>query len=211
MRNLGEAPQIARITNVSSGSGGVILITTATAHGLSTGHKALIAGVEGTTEANGEFTVTHVSSTSFSLNSTTFANTYVADTGAVFTSASLTIKAGVDAATSLVVTLSYVKYANGVRISKGGLVFLLPDLTAVTLLKQEVGISYELELITAKNPDSAAQSIYLELVYHNGTTIELKRMTGIAQYEEGQWIKGFPNINAADGSSRTAGGAIDPP
>ena len=45
-----------------------IVITTPTAHGLQTGDKASISGVLGNTSANGDFSVTVISATTFSLD-----------------------------------------------------------------------------------------------------------------------------------------------
>jgi hypothetical protein len=57
------------ITNASNAS--PIVITTGNAHGLSTGTVVEIEGVQGNTAANGIWTITNVSSTTFSLNSST--------------------------------------------------------------------------------------------------------------------------------------------
>lgn len=58
-------------------SSGLIEIETGAAHGLTTGNQVQIYGVLGTTEANGTWTITVVDSTHFTLDGSTFANTYV--------------------------------------------------------------------------------------------------------------------------------------
>lgn len=55
---------------------GLIKITTADAHNLSTNDYVWIQGVAGTTEANGGWQVTVVDADEFTLNSSTYANTY---------------------------------------------------------------------------------------------------------------------------------------
>ena len=63
------------ITGAANNGSGLIRIT-ASGHGVETGHKVTIASVGGTTEANGTWTATYVSSTTFDLQGTTFANAY---------------------------------------------------------------------------------------------------------------------------------------
>lgn len=79
-----DAPQItlsggqqAAITGVAS-SGGLIELTLSGGHGRKTGDKIFVAGILGTTEANGgPWTVTVTSRTKLTLNGSTFANAYV--------------------------------------------------------------------------------------------------------------------------------------
>lgn len=72
----------AAISNVSS-SGGLVLVTTILAHGLSNGNEVEVIGVEGVTAANGRWTVRVTSSTAFELLSSAHSGTYVAGTGSV--------------------------------------------------------------------------------------------------------------------------------
>jgi len=55
---------------------GVISVTTSTHHNFATGDTVDIASVTGTTEANGTWTVTKTSNTTFTLDGSTFANAY---------------------------------------------------------------------------------------------------------------------------------------
>lgn len=65
------------ITNVSAATNASpIQITTATAHSLTTGQTATLAGILGNTAANGNFVVTVINSTQFTLNGTTGNGTY---------------------------------------------------------------------------------------------------------------------------------------
>jgi len=61
---------------VDNGSG-LIKVTTSSAHGLTTGNYVTIEGVVGTVEANQTAYVTVINSTSFTLDDSTFSNTYV--------------------------------------------------------------------------------------------------------------------------------------
>lgn len=65
-------------------SGGLIKITAAS-HGYITGDYVTVDQVQGTTEANGQWTVTVVDANNFTLNGSTFTNTY--STGGVTTKA----------------------------------------------------------------------------------------------------------------------------
>lgn len=78
-----RATLVAAITNVDNNGSGLIRITS-TAHGLSTNDTVFISGVTGTTEANGTWAVTVVSSTQFTLQSSTYANAWTG-AGGVYT------------------------------------------------------------------------------------------------------------------------------
>src|SRR5262245_58854789 len=65
------------VTNAIS-SGGLIRLTIAN-HGFTTGDYITVNGVQGTTEANGQWTITVISSATFTLDGSTFTNTYVSD------------------------------------------------------------------------------------------------------------------------------------
>lgn len=71
------SPLIRTITGAAAGGGGVIVISTSAAHAFANDDRITITGVVGTTEANGTWFVTVLSSTTFSLNGSTFVNAYV--------------------------------------------------------------------------------------------------------------------------------------
>jgi hypothetical protein len=64
------------VSNAVDNGSGLIRITTAASHGLSTGNKVFIKDIVGTTEANGLWTVTVVSATEIDLDSSAFVNAY---------------------------------------------------------------------------------------------------------------------------------------
>jgi len=61
----------------ATSASGLIKIQTTSAHGLITGDVVTIAGVTGTTEANGTWAITVVDTTHFTLNNSVFTNAYV--------------------------------------------------------------------------------------------------------------------------------------
>jgi hypothetical protein len=70
---IGQALSVSGATNVSP-----IVVTTTIAHGLSTGQSVVITGILGDTAANGTWTITVLSNTTFSLNSSTGNGAYTA-------------------------------------------------------------------------------------------------------------------------------------
>jgi hypothetical protein len=72
-------PSVAIGGAVDNGAG-LIRITTSAAHGYDDGDYVFIAGVTGTTEANGYWEIRYVSTTEFDLIGSTFVNTYSAGT-----------------------------------------------------------------------------------------------------------------------------------
>lgn len=64
------------VTNAADNGSGLIRITTDADHTLQTGNQVLIASVDGTTEANGTWTITRVDATNFDLQDSTFSNSY---------------------------------------------------------------------------------------------------------------------------------------
>lgn len=207
----GSAELIAQITLVASGSGSVIVITTASAHGLATNDKVLITGVEGTVEANGYFSVTNLTSTTFSLQGTTFVNSYVADTGFAYKGRRLRIKCGASPTTNVVVSVSYRIASYSSHVIGDGFTVKLTNTTAVVLFTATPLASIYLDLIAAKNPDNVTQSIYLEEELHDNTVVEHQRLTGILQYERAAWRQAAGNIDDPTGASRTAMGPVGGP
>lgn len=65
-----------QVTGAANNGSGLIRITTAAPHRFQTGNKILIAGVGGTTEANGLATITVITATTFDLQGSTFTNAY---------------------------------------------------------------------------------------------------------------------------------------
>ncbi len=70
-------PLVRVVNGASAGSGGTVRISTTVAHLYSTHDVVTIANVVGTTEANGTWSITVISSTTFDLIGSTFTNAYV--------------------------------------------------------------------------------------------------------------------------------------
>jgi len=66
----------AAVITGTAASGGLIKITTGAANGLTTGDVVIIWGVQGTSEANGQWTITTVDGTHFTLDGSTWANAW---------------------------------------------------------------------------------------------------------------------------------------
>lgn len=71
----GQITSIKNITGTASGSGGKVRITSV-GHGFSTGNTVTIAGVGGTTEANGTWIITKIDADNFDLTGTTYVHAY---------------------------------------------------------------------------------------------------------------------------------------
>lgn len=75
VRDGGLVTEILNITNATN-QGGLIKITIV-GHGWATGNRVTIAGVTGTTEANGTWDITKIDADTFTLDGSTFTNAYV--------------------------------------------------------------------------------------------------------------------------------------
>jgi len=64
------------VSGAANNGSGLIRITTSSAHGYATGDKVTVSSVNGTTEANGSWAITVISSTTFDLVGSTFSTTY---------------------------------------------------------------------------------------------------------------------------------------
>lgn len=80
-------------------SAGLIRITTSTVHGLTTGDAVFIAGILGTTEANGGWYVTVLTTTTFTLDGSTFSNAWTSG-GIVYEPTVATVTADVGGSVS---------------------------------------------------------------------------------------------------------------
>lgn len=101
------------ISNIENNGSGLIRITTSGAHGLSTNDRVIIDNVSGTVEANGYWTVTNVSSTQFTLNSSTFTNTWTGG-GNVCDGQSYSIQMAANGGSGILVSVDLKDVQNGV-------------------------------------------------------------------------------------------------
>jgi hypothetical protein len=100
---------------------GLIEITTALPHGLPTGAQVSIGGVSGNTDANGTFTITVISATSFTLNGASANGTWTGG-GTVASVAPATITAASNASPIAITTTSPHNLRTGAQVSISGAV-----------------------------------------------------------------------------------------
>lgn len=72
----GSAFDSEAVTGTASGTAGVVRLTVASTANMTTGETRIVAGVGGTTEANGTHTITVVDATHVELDGTTYANSW---------------------------------------------------------------------------------------------------------------------------------------
>lgn len=70
---------LVAISGAADNGGGLVRITAGAVHGLTSGDEFVVAGVVGTTEANGRWVAIVISTTVVDLTGSTFANAYVSD------------------------------------------------------------------------------------------------------------------------------------
>ena len=146
-----RATLIATISNVDDNGSGLIRITS-TAHGLTTNDTVFIAGVGGTTEANGTWAVTVVSTTQFTLQSSTYANAW-AGGGGVYTGWRL--QASLDSPDfDCVATLSVKKFSNGSVISIETIAMVI-SATLTNLLVSDPAFAYQVTLLNVLSTEGS--------------------------------------------------------
>jgi hypothetical protein len=81
-------PTTATITNTANNGSGLIRVTTSASHGYSTGNRLIVFAVNGTTEANGLWTITVINGTTYDLDGSTYTNAFSASPngGSILTS-----------------------------------------------------------------------------------------------------------------------------
>lgn len=206
MRSYGPAESISLVTDAVSGSGGVIVITTATAHGLSNNNRVYIDNVSGTTEANGFWVITSLTTTTFSLNGSAFANTFSGAGGVVYKGDRLRLRFSSTPATHML--LSYGVRTVSSIVSPSSVTRKLSGGTTHVLQVKPPGLNLYLDEISLTNPDNTTQSVFLEEELWDNTVVEHQRFTGVLQFERATWNLSAPNIIDPTGASR--GLALDP-
>ncbi len=205
MRSINPYVNIGQVTATGSGTSGKVRITRP-AHGLVTGNKVLIAGMQGTTEANGYFTVTRIDDDNFDLDSTTYANVMTLG-GIVFkiqiVRAKLMSGTGV---TGLVVTAQVRYFASGLVVDTKSISKLVANTTGVELFRSHETQVTLLDKICIDNQSGATREVRIEI--ENYDLIE--RFENIS-VNSNEIIAGLqaPIIISSDG--RTVSGPVDIP
>ena len=195
-----KATLLATITNVDNGGSDIRI--TAPSHGLTTGDTVFIAGIGGTTEANGTFTVTVLSSSQFTLDSTTFTNNW-AGGGGVYSGWRLQLgltSPNFDA----VAILSVKRFTNGV-VSAIETVAKVISAATTTLLESDPSSAYSVESINLLSTEST-NDLVSTISLKNKSNTEFKYATATIE-AGGRW-----SIDKVGTSSRfTTEGAMTPP
>lgn len=129
----------------------LIKVATNGVHGLSTGDKVIIAGVTGTVEANGFWTITETSSTEFTLDGSVHANAWL-NGGAVYDGVSYAVLCGSSPASPGILVVADVK-----QISGGAVVDVEPTIKQITstteteFMRSEIGVPQAVALLTLTN------------------------------------------------------------
>lgn len=205
MRSINPYVNIGQVTATGSGTSGKVRITRP-AHGLVTGNKVLIAGMQGTTEANGYFTVTRIDDDNFDLDGTTYAN--VMTLGGIVSKiqivrAKLMSGTGV---TGLVVTAQVRYFASGLVVDTKSISKLVANTTGVELFRSHETQVTLLDKICIDNQSGATREVRIEI--ENYDLIE--RFENIS-VNSNEIIAGLqaPIIISSDG--RTVSGPVDIP
>jgi len=174
------------ITGCANNGSGLVRITTAATPWV-TGNKVNVLGVLGTTEANGSWTVTVISSTTADLQGSTFTNTYISG-GSAFQGNPVTIGSGV------VVTLnSGAADANGLIIVGGD-----PGTNGTPAIQSTPVITYG---TAGGQPITAAHGVTV------GTGLKLRLRGDLTLQGSSTTPYGFATLTMSQGSSLI----MDPP
>lgn len=190
-----KATLAATITNVDNGGSDIRI--TAASHGLTTGDTVLIAGVGGTTEANGTFTVTVISSSQFTLDSTTFTNAWTGG-GGVYTGWRLQLSLGASDYDCHAI-LSVKKFASGVVSAIETYAFVVSTATT-TLLTCDPTYAFSIEELTIVSTE-ATGDIVMTLQLLDKGNLAYKKAT--ATLDAGDQV----TISGGSLSKRSATGA----
>jgi Ubiquitin-activating enzyme E1 FCCH domain len=158
------------ITNVDDSPGDIRI--TAAAHGLTTGDTVYITGVGGTTEANGTFVVTVLSSSQFTLDSTTFTNAWTGG-GYVYTYWRLQLSLAASDY-DCHVTLGYKKFASNVVTAIETVGFVVSSATTTLLTGNDPTYAYSIESINLFSTEGSGDiNLTLQLLDQAGTAYKI--------------------------------------
>lgn len=163
-----QATLASTITNVDNGGSDIRI--TAPAHGLTTGDTVLISGVGGTTEANGTFVVTVLSSSQFTLDSTTFTNAWTGG-GGVYTGWRLQLSLGASDYDCHVL-VSYKKFANGSVVAIETVGYIVSTATTI-LLASDPTYAFSVEEISLFSTEASGDiAMTLQMLNKTGTAFK---------------------------------------
>lgn len=129
----------------------LIRVATNGVHGLADGDRVIIAGVNGTIEANGFWTVTVVNTTEFTLDNSVHTNDWI-NGGAVYDGVSYTVLCGSSPASPGILVVADVK-----QISGGAVVDVEQTIKQITttdeteFMRSDIGAPQAIALLTLTN------------------------------------------------------------
>jgi hypothetical protein len=172
---LKKAVILAQVANVANNGSGLFRVTTATAHGRTTGDAVYVADVAGNTTANGRWVVTVIDANTLDLQSSTFAGTYTSG-GYVCTKQELQIRVTTTPTTALEVTAA-IQYRNTLTGGLAGvdtIIKTLPSTTTVTLLVSDVTYDTVVDSVIVYNADGSTRVVEISQANHLTKAVSMR-------------------------------------
>lgn len=220
MKNLRKSILLQDVSNITNSSG-LIKVTTAAAHGLTTGNKVEIVGVLGTTEANNKaenprWTITTVGGdpNSFTLDGSAYANVYTSGTGKIYKPYALAVKLSATPTGSdphVIVMVSFREVVEGAVVDADTYELKKTASAAEVVLYGTSYSSFIIMDITFRSKCTNADLVCTVQVQRYSDTLE--PLTVTIDAEERASFAGGSSLSIYDstGALRSGGGAIDPP
>ncbi len=144
---LSQRIQILTVTASST----LIKITTNGVHGLSNGDKVIIAGVTGTTEANGFWTITSTGSSEFTLDGSIHTNAHLGG-GYVYDGVSYAVLCSSGPASPGILVVADIKQVSGgAVVDVEQTIKQITTTTETEFLRSEIGVPQAIALLTLTN------------------------------------------------------------
>lgn len=148
------------ILGVADNGSGLIRITTNGAHGLSDNDQVFIDGVLGTTEANGFWKVTNISSNTLDLQSSAYSNAWTGN-GGVYDGISWSIQMAASSSSILVNTC--IKTIDGSNVAPSSSAKKITSTTETEIASSGATYDRAIHSITVQNNDASSKSGNLRL------------------------------------------------
>lgn len=193
---------VGKITATAAGAGGKVRCTVAN-HGLLTDHKIFIEGVQGTTEANGYFTITKIDDNNFDLTGTTYVNTF---TNEGYAYKIQVVKAVLGSAATTFVTRFETRYFGSALVTDSKSFVKSVSNTEIEIFRSDSTYAILLDFVKSYHSESTARVLTVTIEHFN----VVERFCNISVNQNEIVTSGIGNqIVSSDG--RTVSGAIDPP
>ena len=205
MRTINPYDPVGQMTATSSGTSSKVRITKA-GHGLVSGNKVLIKDTQGTTEANGYFTITRIDDDNFDLDGTTYANA-MSYGGNIYKIQIVKAKLVSGTATNVFVTAQVRFFASGlVQDTRSYTKKITSSVTDVELFRSHETQAILLDKVIISNEDGSTREVRIS-IEHFELTEKYKNVSVLTnEIAAGETASA---IVSADG--RTIVGAVDIP